>query len=73
MKNFTVLFICFFVAGILFSSTADCQTNTPNPNMWIPNGPINAIIVDGDYTYIGGAFVYVGPNTCFPQAIIHQK
>lgn len=29
--------------------------------MWITNGSVNAIAVDGSYTYSGGDFTYVGP------------
>jgi len=36
---------------------------TPNPDMWITDGSVYAIVVDGGSTYIGGSFTWVGPNT----------
>ena len=39
------------------------QPNDPNQDMWITNGIVNTIAVDGGYTYLGGSFTIVGPNT----------
>ena len=30
---------------------------------WVTDGPVHAIASDGQVTYIGGAFSYVGPRT----------
>jgi hypothetical protein len=49
--------------SLLVSSLAFAQTSEPNPYMWATNGPVYAIAVDSNYTYIGGNFTYVGPNT----------
>ncbi|MBI2418397.1 MAG: delta-60 repeat domain-containing protein [Ignavibacteriales bacterium] len=48
---------------LLYCAAAYCQPSIPNKDMWITNGSVNAIAVAGDYTYIGGTFTYIGPNT----------
>jgi len=59
MKNILIFLVYLFIIPLsLFA-----QSPTPNPDMWVTNGPVHAIAVDGDYTYIGGEFSYVGPNT----------
>lgn len=37
---------------------ANCQS--PYPVSVAVNGPVNSIVVDDEYTYIGGNFTYVG-------------
>jgi hypothetical protein len=34
-----------------------------NNAMWETNGPVNAIVRNGNTIYLGGQFSYVGPNT----------
>jgi len=54
-------YIPCFLAFFIVSNMAISQT--PNKDMWVTNGTVHAIAVDGDYTYIGGEFTYVGPRT----------
>jgi trimeric autotransporter adhesin len=57
-----VLFYLFLF--VFFSSShLEGQPSVPNPEMWVTDGNVSTIAVDGDYTYIGGTFDYVGPNT----------
>ncbi len=42
---------------------AGIPSNTPSPSAWVTGGSVNAIVIDGATTYIGGSFSYVGPNT----------
>ncbi|MGH3260844.1 MAG: hypothetical protein ACRDNS_02500, partial [Trebonia sp.] len=30
---------------------------------WVPDGPVSAVVADGDHVFIGGTFDQVGPNT----------
>ena len=53
----------------LLVSLAGAQTAIPNKDMWIANGTVNSLAVDNDYTYIGGRFTYVGPNTGYGAKI----
>ena len=34
-----------------------------DPGMWVTNGSVRSIVVDGDVTYLGGDFTYMGPVT----------
>ena len=43
--------------------------DTPNPNTWVPNGPVHAIASSGSIVYIGGDFSYVGPKTGYGASI----
>ena len=54
--NCLIIFILFPIA-LVFS-----QPDVPYPEMWETNGPVYAIAVEGNYTYIGGNFTSVGPN-----------
>ena len=42
---------------------AHAQSPAPNPKLWVPDGPVRAIVHAGDTTYIGGLFSHVGPAT----------
>ena len=53
-------FICL---GLSISPLWGQPVSTPEPRFWMPNGPINAILVTNDTVYIGGDFSYVGPRT----------
>jgi len=37
--------------------------DTPNPDIWITDGPVFAIASADGILYLGGSFSYVGPNT----------
>jgi Secretion system C-terminal sorting domain/Domain of unknown function (DUF5122) beta-propeller len=52
-----------FSISLLVSNLAFAQTSEPDPYMWVTNGPVYSIAVDSNYTYIGGNFTFVGPNT----------
>lgn len=52
-----------FFAFIWIITTSALISQIPNKNLWIPNNDVYAIAVDSTYTYIGGAFTSVGPNT----------
>ena len=64
-----ITIITLFSLFYYFGLTNQTYSQTPNPNMWVTNGTVNAIAVDGDYTYIGGSFTYVGPNTGYGAKI----
>ncbi len=36
--------------------------NTPRPEVWVPNGPLNVVTEAGGILYIGGNFSVVGPE-----------
>jgi len=57
MKQFLLILLCVLYTNI------NSQTDIPDKDMWVTNATVNAIAVDGDYTYIGGNFTIVGPNT----------
>ena len=38
-------------------------SGTPTPGTWVTNGQVNAIVTDGNITYIAGDFGHVGPAT----------
>ena len=57
--------VLLFSIFILQCKYTFAQTHDPNPNMWITNGIVYTMAVDGDYTYVGGSFSVVGPNTGF--------
>ncbi len=43
------------------------QEYTPKDNLWIPNGPVNAIARDANTVYVGGAFTEV--HACLPYGV----
>jgi len=53
------------IAAITFAIIAGraAFAQTPNPDMAVANNTIGATAVCGNYTYIGGAFIYVGTNS----------
>ena len=55
------------VMGVLvataLSSVGNAAAQTLEPNLWIPDGPVNAVARHGDTIYIGGDFNLVGPPT----------
>ncbi len=53
--------ILIFLIVIIFTNPFFAQT--PNPLAWITDGYVNTIVVDSNYSYIGGHFTFVGPNT----------
>nr|MBP7509253.1 hypothetical protein [Prolixibacteraceae bacterium] len=38
-------------------------SSIPEPNAWVTDGLVSAIVTSDNMTYIGGFFNYVGPNT----------
>jgi len=58
--------LVFLVVILLFNySIYSQEPDVPNPEMWVTNGTVRAIAVDGNYTYIGGDFTSVGPILSF--------
>ncbi|MBS1513571.1 MAG: hypothetical protein JSS63_00965, partial [Bacteroidetes bacterium] len=58
---FSIIYSVLF--SLFFSAVSYSQSATPNADMWVTSGIVYAIAVDVNYTYIGGNFAYVGPNT----------
>ncbi len=56
-------FLLVLIAFILTGASAFGQTDPPTPHMWVTNGNVYSVAVDGDYTYLGGSFTQVGANT----------
>ena len=52
-----------FCALLILSLTRVMSGQTADSKTWVTNGAVNAIAMDGNYTYIGGDFQYVGPYT----------
>jgi hypothetical protein len=56
--------ILHFIILLLTGYSVFAQVpSSPNENIWFTDNKVKTITVDGDYTYIGGNFNYVGPNT----------
>jgi trimeric autotransporter adhesin len=56
-----------FIALVCYGMVA-CQLHGqpaafPNPQFWLTDGPVNAILATNGMVYIGGDFSYVGPHT----------
>ncbi len=68
-KNFnSLIFFKYYIALsvvliFVLPLTVISQPQIPNPDFYVTNGIVYAMAVDGDYTYIGGSFTYVGMNT----------
>ena len=54
-----ILFVPLLSMALMFN---DANAQTANTDMAVPNNSVRAIVVDGNYTYIGGDFTYVGTN-----------
>src|SRR6185312_4773486 len=37
--------------------------SVPDPKFWMPNGPVNAIVATSNTLYLGGDFLFIGPQT----------
>ncbi|GAB1444045.1 hypothetical protein MASR2M39_28900 [Ignavibacteriales bacterium] len=55
-----ILFVPLLIMALVFN---DAIAQTANTDMAVPNNTVRAIVVDGNYTYIGGDFTYVGTNS----------
>jgi hypothetical protein len=51
------------VVHLLLLSPGVGLAQTVDTTLWVTNGPVNAIVVDGSTIYIGGNFTLVGPVT----------
>jgi hypothetical protein len=54
------IFLIFMLTLVNYTSSI---AQTPNGDMWVTNGTVRTILSDASYTYIGGNFAFVGPNT----------
>jgi len=50
------------LAFLLITIGSSAQTPI-NSDWWVPNRVVNTIVSDDNYTYIGGEFTNIGPNT----------
>src|SRR5262245_39209069 len=55
------LVIVVAAAGCLAGSTTAAPAQTVDPNMWVTNADVNAMVRNGGTIYIGGNFTWVGP------------
>ena len=62
MKKFHAALLLYFIT--VAASSQSLQLNVVNPN-----GPVNAVALNGNTAYIGGEFDFVGPHTPFGIAI----
>jgi len=64
-ENFTpgYIYFVFLLTTYCFPNILFAQTPTANQDMWVTDGTVYSIVVDDEYTYIGGSFNTVGPNT----------
>src|SRR5262249_31141590 len=58
-----ILQIVGLAVPLLLWSAGVGPAQTVDHNLWVTNGPVNAILNDGGTIYIGGNFTYVGPAT----------
>ncbi|MBN2571125.1 MAG: delta-60 repeat domain-containing protein [Ignavibacteriales bacterium] len=61
--------ITFALLLLLIINFTFAQSETPDPTMWMADDDVFAIAIDGDYTYIGGAFKNIGPRTGYGAKI----
>jgi hypothetical protein len=55
--------LCAGVLATLALLPAPARAQALRENLWMPNGPVNAIAVRGNTIYLGGSFSRVGPPT----------
>lgn len=53
----------FLVAVSLCGGSCTVNAQSGNPDFWVPNDAVRAVLSAGNTVYIGGEFTYVGPNT----------
>ncbi len=60
-------FVCPFLFSILIIPVFIPGTPAPaqevDPNLWVPDGPVYAILASDSTIFVGGLFNYVGPKT----------
>ena len=61
-KVYSITFLMLILISFNTNKTYG-QPSIPNPDMWVTDGAVFCIAVDGVHTYIGGSFTFVGPNT----------
>ena len=49
------------IATALALWSAPAMAQTVDANLWVPNGPVHAVVRQGNTIYIGGHFTSVGP------------
>jgi len=53
--------LAWAIAATLAMWTPPVAAQALNPNFWVTNGAVHAIVPDGNIIYISGDFTYVGP------------
>src|SRR5690242_7862239 len=48
---------------ILLVTAAPASAQVLRDDLWVTNGPVNAMAIQGNALYVGGAFTRVGPAT----------
>jgi WD40 repeat protein len=56
-------FCVIWVLMVVGSFVTEAQSELCNPNFWVTNRPVNAIVQHDNTIYIGGEFTQVGPRT----------
>jgi hypothetical protein len=54
-------FVCAIVATLI--SAIPAQAQAPDSTLWVTNGGVRSIVVQGATVYVGGNFTEVGPST----------
>ncbi|MBN8545249.1 MAG: T9SS type A sorting domain-containing protein [Ignavibacteria bacterium] len=55
-----MIFTALLITALMLK---DAEAQTANTDMAVTDGNVRAIVVDGNYTYIGGDFTYVGTSS----------
>lgn len=60
---FRSVLIPVIIMGTMLCAGLSAQSVTPDMGTWISNGTVYDIKADNEFTYIGGSFSHIGPNT----------
>lgn len=59
-KSYTIFVLLFLITSVI---KVFPQTDIANTDSCGANGSVNNIVFDGNYTYVGGSFDYIGTTT----------